>query len=221
MHSSGKQFQPSPSCILLLLLFVLAASIAGDGNAGNASSGLGHSRSKRLAIFNGQGTNKLVGGLAFPIKQTDTVQSVWGFVNYQAQYVPSPIPIYWWSFWNTSAFVSTAREWRKAIHSRVAQDETRVWLYDVVETGLERFADRNAGACLLKSICEISQRPFMHNHIFGEILNAVLVPSLDNVPEKYLHARNAGKAGANCRKTYSDCSKELWHKLMQMARITI
>nr|ADD31624.1 RT06580p [Drosophila melanogaster] len=164
---------------------------------------------------------QIVAGLAFPIKQADTVQSVWGFVNYQAQYVPSPVPIYWWSFWNTSTFLSTAREWRKGIRSRVFQDETRVWLYDVVETGLERLGDRNAGACLLKCICEISQRPFMHNSIFGEILNAVLVPSLDNVPEKYLHARNAGKAGANCRKTYSDCSKAFWNKLIQMARITI
>jgi len=81
---------------------------------------------------------QIVAGLAFPIKQADTVQSVWGFVNYQAQYVPSPVPIYWWSFWNTSTFLSTAREWRKGIRSRVFQDETRVWLYDVVETGLER-----------------------------------------------------------------------------------
>ncbi|XP_033167316.1 uncharacterized protein LOC117145683 [Drosophila mauritiana] len=219
MHSSGKQFQPNPSSVLLL--FVLAASAAGDGNDRNASHGLSLSRTKRLAIFNGQGTNKIVAGLAFPIKQADTVQSVWGFVNYQAQYVPSPVPIYWWSFWNTSTFLSTAREWRRGIQSRVFQDETRVWLYDVVETGLERLGDRNAGACLLKSICEISQRPFMHNSIFGEILNAVLVPSLDNVPEKYLHARNAGRAGANCRKTYSDCSQEFWNKLVQMARITI
>lgn len=57
MHSSGKQFQPNSSSVLLL--FVLAASAAGDGNDRNASSGLSLSRTKRLAIFNGQGTNKV------------------------------------------------------------------------------------------------------------------------------------------------------------------
>nr|XP_016924521.2 uncharacterized protein LOC108005705 [Drosophila suzukii] len=183
MHSSGKQLDLNPSAVLLL--FVLVGSAGGYGDA-TSTSALSLSRSKRLAIFNGSGTNKIVVGLAFPIKQADTLQSVWGFINYQAQYVPSPVPIYWWSFWNTSTFVTTAREWRKQVQSRIFQDETRIWLYDVVETGLERFGDRNAGACLLKSICEISQRPFMHGSIFGEILNAVLVPSLDNVPEKYL-----------------------------------
>ncbi|XP_017009079.2 uncharacterized protein [Drosophila takahashii] len=220
MHSSGKQLDLNPSAVaaISLLHLVLLASAAGDGNS---TRGLSLSRSKRLAIFNGSGTNKIVTGLAFPIKQEDVVQSVWGFVNYQAQYVPSPIPIYWWSFWNTSSFVTTARDWRKSVQSGLFQDETRIWLYDVMEMGLERFGDRNAGACLLKSICEISQRPFVHSSIFGEILNTVLVPSLDNVPEKYLLARNAGKAGANCWKTYSDCSKKMWNKLIKMAKISI
>ncbi|XP_017117287.1 uncharacterized protein LOC108139176 [Drosophila elegans] len=216
MLSSGKQLHLNPCAVLLL--FVLVGSVAGDGND---TSGLSLSRSKRFAIFNGQGTNKIVIGLAFPVKQEDTVRSVVGFINYQAQYVPSPIPIYWWSFWNTSTFVTTAREWRQNIQSRVFQDKTRIWLYDVVETGLERLGDRNAGACLLRSICEISQRPLMHSNIFSELLNAVLVPSLDNVPEKYLHARDAGKAGANCWKTYSDCSKKFWKRLIQMAKISI
>ncbi|XP_016988008.1 uncharacterized protein LOC108050720 [Drosophila rhopaloa] len=216
MHSSGKQLDLNPSAVLLL--FVLVASVAGDGND---TSGLSLSRSKRLAIFNGQGTNKIVIGLAFPIKQEDPVRSAVGFINYQAQYVPSPVPIYWWSFWNTSTFVTTARKWRMNVQSRLFQDETRIWLYDVVETGLERFGDRNAGACLLRSICEISQRPFLHSNIFSEILNAVLVPSLDNVPEKYLLARDAGKSGANCWKTYSDCSKKFWNRLIQMAKISL
>ncbi|KAI8044069.1 uncharacterized protein LOC128253854 [Drosophila gunungcola] len=215
MHSSGKQLDRNPCAVLLL--FVLVGSVAGDGND---TSGSSLSRSKRFAIFNGQGTNKIVIGLAFPVKQEDTVRSVVGFINYQAQYVPSPIPIYWWSFWNTSTFVTTARKWRQNIQSRVFQDKTRIWLYDVVETGLERLGDRNAGACLLRSICEISQRPLMHSNIFSELINAVLVPSLDNVPEKYLHARNAGKAGANCWKTYSECSKKFWKSLIQMAKIS-
>ncbi|XP_017083954.2 uncharacterized protein LOC108116527 [Drosophila eugracilis] len=218
MHFSSKQLDLNPS-VLLLLLFVLVGSVAGDGNA---TAGPILSRSKRLAIFDGRNSIfKFIAGLAFPVKQQDVVQSLWGFINYQSQYTPSPVPIYWWSFWNTTAFVSTARDWRKDVQSRFIQDKTRIWLYDVVEMGLESLGDRNAVACLLKSICEVSQRPFMHNHIFGEILNAMLVPSLDNVPEKYLHARNAGKAGANCSKTYSGCSKKLWNKLIQMAKIII
>lgn len=81
---------------------------------------------------------QIVAGLAFPIKQEDTVQSVWGFINYQAQYMPTPVPIFWWTFWNTSTFVSTARQWRKEVQQVLLQDETRAWLYDVVENGLER-----------------------------------------------------------------------------------
>ncbi|XP_020810860.1 uncharacterized protein LOC110186150 [Drosophila serrata] len=187
---------------------------------GNSGSSFSLSRQKRLAIFNGSGTNKIVAGIAFPIKQEDTVQSVWGFINYQAQYVPTPIPLYWWSFWNTTTFVSTARHWQEEVQQVLFQDETRVWLYDVVETGLERFAGHNAGVCLLRIICEISQRPFQRSNIFSEILNAVFVPSFNNIPEKYLHARDAGKAGADCTRTYTECSKKLWNKLIRLTKIT-
>lgn len=31
------------------------------------------------------------------------------------------------------------------------------------------------GVCLLRSICEISQKPFQNSNIFSEIVNAVLV----------------------------------------------
>ncbi|KAH8246816.1 hypothetical protein KR032_000510 [Drosophila birchii] len=245
MHSSGKQLALNPVIaqlpfLLLLLPFFLLLVVVGPAE-GNSSSTSSLSRQKRLAIFNGSGTNKvwwpsihrvwhseglivlsqIVVGIAFPIKQEDTVQSVWGFLNYQAQYVPTPVPLYWWSFWNTTTFVSTARHWRKEVQQVLLQDETRVWLYDVVETGLERFAGHKAGVCLLRIICEISQRPFQRSNIFSEILNAVFVPSFDNVPEKYLHARDAGKAGADCRKTYTECSKNLWTKLIQLAQITI
>ncbi|KAH8268703.1 hypothetical protein KR026_012158 [Drosophila bipectinata] len=216
MHSSSKQL-----ALHLFLLFVGSCSPAKkpfQSNGTSVQSSL--SRSKRVAIFNGSGTNKIVTGLAYPVKEADPVESLWGFINYQAQYVPSPIPIYWWSFWNTSTFVSTAREWHKDIKIQWRQDETRFWLYDIIETGLERIGGKHGSACLLRSICEICQRPFQHNNMFGEILNAVLIPRIDNVPERYLQARDSGKAGADCRKTYYECTKELWCKLTKMTKIT-
>ncbi|EDV34021.1 uncharacterized protein Dana_GF20749 [Drosophila ananassae] len=218
MHSSSKQL-----ALHLFLLFVGSCSPAKkpyQSNGTPVQSGLSLNRSKRVAIFNGSGTNKIVCGLAYPIKEADPVESLWGFINYQAQYVPSPIPIYWWSFWNTSTFVSTARTWQKDIKIQLRRDGTRIWLYDIIETGLERFGGKHGGACLLRSICEISQRPFQHNNMFGEILNAVLIPQIDNVPGKYLQARDAGNAGADCTKTYFDCTKKLWCKLTKMTKMS-
>ncbi|KAH8278412.1 hypothetical protein KR018_002870 [Drosophila ironensis] len=218
MHSSGKQ-------LVLHFLFLFMASsheaLSPHDSDANPSSGLILSRSKRVIIFDGAGTVKMVGGLAYPIKEADPVESVWGFINYQAQYVPSPVPIYWWSYWNTSTFVSTAREGRKDVQQQLRQDETRLWLYDIIETGLERFGGHHGSVCLLRSICEMSQNPFEHSNIFSELLNAVLIPTLDNVPGKYLHARDAGKAGANCWKTFDDCSQKLWLRIIKMTKIAI
>ncbi|XP_017047240.1 uncharacterized protein LOC108092218 [Drosophila ficusphila] len=176
------------------------------------------SRSKRVAIWNGQGVAKFVPSLAYPIKQSDKQQSFWWFVNVQGQWIPTTVPLYWWSFWNTTAFVSTAREWRKDMQSKVLYDDARTWVYNAIEVGMEQFDNEFGGVCLLRSICEISQKPFQNNNIFSEIINSVLVPSLDNVAGKYLHARDAGRGGADCERTYSDCSPLLWTLVTNMAK---
>ncbi|KAH8385920.1 hypothetical protein KR200_006762 [Drosophila serrata] len=175
------------------------------------------SRSKR-ALFNGQGVVKLVPSLAYPVKQVDKEQSFWWFFNFQCQWVPTTIPIYWWSFWNTTAFVSTAREWRKDMKLKLTHDEARSWVYNAIELGMEQLDSEYGATCLLRSICEISQKPFQNSNIFSEIVNAVLVPSLDNVAEKYLHARDAGRGGADCERTYSDCNPLLWILVTNMAK---
>ncbi|XP_017139489.2 uncharacterized protein LOC108153902 [Drosophila miranda] len=214
--------------VALLVLLVAVDGCSGAANslftpAGNAtsSSNLSLSRSKRVALFDGQGVLKFVCGIAYPIPQEDTVLSVWGFVNYQNQFTPPPAPIYWWSFWNTSTFESVAREWRTDMQTQLRQDKTRTWLYDVIETTLEQLDAENGGVCLLRSICEISQSPFQQSNIFSEILNAVLVPPLDNVAGKYLHARDGGRGGADCRRTYSDCSNKLWSRLNHISKISL
>ncbi|XP_016952245.1 uncharacterized protein LOC108026061 [Drosophila biarmipes] len=176
------------------------------------------SRSKRVAIYNGQGIVKFVPSLAYPIKQTDKEQSFWWFVNVQGQWIPTTVPLYWWSFWNTTAFVSTAREWRKDMQAKVLHDEARSWVYNAIEIGMEQLDGAYGGVCLLRSICEIAQKPFQNSNIFSEIVNAVLVPSLDNVGIKYLHARDAGRGGADCERTYSDCNPLLWTLVKNMAK---
>ncbi|KAH8362999.1 hypothetical protein KR084_004204 [Drosophila pseudotakahashii] len=176
------------------------------------------SRSKRVAIYNGQGVAKFVPSLAYPIKQTDKEQSFWWFINVQGQWIPNGVPIYWWSFWNTTAFVSTAREWRKDMQSKVLHDEARTWVYNAIEVGMEQLDGAYGGVCLLRGICEISQKPFQNSNIFSEIVNSVLVPNLDNVASKYLHARNAGRGGADCERTFSDCNPLLWTLVKNMAK---
>ncbi|EDX14220.1 GD18295 [Drosophila simulans] len=185
---------------------------------GGNSSLTSLSRSKRVAIYNGQGVVKFVPSLAYPVKQTDKKQSFWWFFNVQGQWIPTTIPLYWWSFWNTTAFVSTAREWRKDMQAKVLHDEARTWVYNAIEVGMEQLDGAYGGVCLLRSICEISQKPFQNSNIFSEIVNAVLVPTLDNVASKYLHARNAGRGGADCERTYSDCNPLLWSLVTNMAK---
>ncbi|XP_034112294.1 uncharacterized protein LOC132786268 [Drosophila nasuta] len=179
-------------------------------------------RAKRVAIYNGQGVVKFVAGVAHPVKQVDKDQSFWFFYNVQNQWIPTTIPLYWWSFWNTTAFVSTARELRKGLQSTIHHDSTRTWLYDAIETGMEHLQGSESGTtCLLRSICEISQLPFDDVNIFSEILNAVLIPTMDNVAEKYINARDAGRAGADCIKTYNECSPRVWDFLTHVTKISI
>ncbi|EDW83395.2 uncharacterized protein Dwil_GK19121 [Drosophila willistoni] len=174
-------------------------------------------RSKRVALFDGQGVNKFVMGFAYPVPQEDKQQSFWAFVNYQHQYQPANAPIWWWSFWNTSTFVSTAREWQNSLYT----DESRSWIYDVIETGLEQLnLGGDSKTCLLRGICEISQLPFQNDDIFTEIFNAVLIPTLDNVADRYLHARNAGRAGADCIRTFNQCDLKTWHWLSKVVKMT-
>ncbi|XP_022209947.2 uncharacterized protein LOC111065826 [Drosophila obscura] len=226
MHSGTKKLNlkvPVAQMLPLRLLLLLLVAVDGCSGANSLFTPAGDhrlSRSKRVAIFNGQGVLKFVCGIAYPIPQASTQLSVWGFVNYQNQFTPAPVPIYWWSFWNTSAFQSVPREYRQDMQTQLRHDETRTWLYDVIETGLEQLDGVNGGVCLLRSICEISQRPFQQSNLFSEILNAVLVPPLDNVAGKYLLARDGGRAGADCRRTYSDCSHKLWSRLRHIAKIS-
>ncbi|KAH8359128.1 hypothetical protein KR093_004494 [Drosophila rubida] len=179
-------------------------------------------RAKRVAIYNGQGVVKFVASVAHPVKQTDKEQSFWFFYNLQNQYIPTTIPIYWWSFWNTTAFVSTARELRRGMQATLHRDDTRSWIYDTIEAGMELLDGSELGAtCLLRSICEVSQLPFDNSNIFSEILNAVLIPTADNVAEKYTNARDAGRAGADCIKTYNECSPKAWSFLTHVSKISI
>lgn len=76
--------------------------------------------------------------MAHPVKQVDKDQSFWFFYNLQNQYIPTTIPIYWWSFWNTTSFVSTARELRRGMQATLHRDDTRSWFYDAIETGMEQ-----------------------------------------------------------------------------------
>lgn len=79
---------------------------------------------------------QFVASIAHPVKQVEKEQSFWFFYNLQNQYIPTNIPIYWWSFWNTTTFVSTARQLRKGMQATLHRDDTRSWVYDAIEVGM-------------------------------------------------------------------------------------
>lgn len=43
---------------------------------------------------------------------------------------------------------------------------------------------------------------------------------MDNVSQKYLDARDAGRNGADCLKTYNECSTKVWDWLTHVTKIT-
>lgn len=79
---------------------------------------------------------QFVVSIAHPIKLIEKEHSFWFFYNLQSQYIPTTIPLYWWSFWNTTTFVSTARQLRKGMHATLHRDDTRRWVYDTIEAGM-------------------------------------------------------------------------------------
>ncbi|XP_032584047.1 uncharacterized protein LOC6574096 [Drosophila mojavensis] len=230
---SLSQEQRILSVLLLLAIGGLAAAhtssfepgfgsdlTSGSANLSQISPSAKLSRAKRVAIYNGQGVVKFVVSIAHPVKQVEKEQSFWFFYNLQSQYIPTTVPIFWWSFWNTTTFVSTARQLRKNMQATLHRDDTRSWVYDVIETGMAALDGSERGAnCLLRSICEISQLPFENSNIFSEIANAILIPTADNVAEKYINARDAGRAGADCHKTYKDCSRKTWNWLTNFNKL--
>ncbi|TMW48675.1 hypothetical protein DOY81_006264 [Sarcophaga bullata] len=189
-------------------------------------------RIKRFLIFDGGGVVKLVIGTSFPITLADKKRSLSYFYNFQMQYVPPPIPLFWWSLYNTSTFPARKHTQKRSTTTELQYDSSRVMLYKFIEAFLQDSGVFD-GECLLRIICEMSSAPlvedfllpeyndqeiFHHNNIadhivedngrniYHALVNLIFIPPFySNIDERYLTARNAGRNGANCSQTYGEC----------------
>ncbi|XP_065354711.1 uncharacterized protein LOC135949168 [Calliphora vicina] len=153
------------------------------------------------------------------------------FYNFQMQYSPPTIPLYWWSFYNTSTFVARTSARKRSTDMLMHYDKSRSLIYDFIETVLQRFG-YFGNECLLKVICEVARAPLSEDFnasdedtrqlhitdndgheivddygriIYHKLINAIFTPLYSNVNERYINAREAGQNGANCDETFGEC----------------
>lgn len=89
-------------------------------------------------------------------------------------------------------------------NKKISEDKTRILFYNFLEILLNRNGI-NGKECICRTICEINFSPLKHNGIFGEILDVVFMPGKEKLPIDYMHAKEAGIAGADCLTLYSKC----------------
>lgn len=136
---------------------------------------------------------QLIIGGSIPVKLISKQRSLTNIFNLQMQYTPPRTPLYWWSFYNTTTFA--ARSVEQEVPLQLPNDESRSFVYAVIEKILERWNDFNVKEihffnglnipphskgipgteCLLKLICIIAQQPLESGNVFHEILNAIFM----------------------------------------------
>uniref|UniRef100_A0A1I8PL67 Uncharacterized protein n=1 Tax=Stomoxys calcitrans TaxID=35570 RepID=A0A1I8PL67_STOCA len=112
-------------------------------------------RSRRFIIYDGVGVVKvsvpedevkrvldkqktslqLVLGAQIPIVLADKMRSLSVLYNLQMQYTPPPVPLYWWSLYNTSTFAARKQ---RAVEMLQQKDNSRMLLYKYLETYFDR-----------------------------------------------------------------------------------
>ncbi|XP_055838220.1 uncharacterized protein LOC129906455 isoform X2 [Episyrphus balteatus] len=154
---------------------------------------------------------------------------------FHLQYSPPIVPVYWWTYFYKSTAWShihgrTIHDRHKKstcnakyicnenpyldlywnfAHRNYGQleffyDKSRLALYKAIETILEcrGFPGK---ACLIRSICEVSRRPFYERNSLPRILNAIFIPLTKNTDHKFVHAKHLGSHGLICKKIYWNC----------------
>ncbi|KAJ8938432.1 hypothetical protein NQ318_011871 [Aromia moschata] len=101
-------------------------------------------------------------------------------------------------------------------YERRKRSTTRWVLYDMLEYYLDRY-NYDGKACLLRTICEVSQSPFdERSGILAEIVQAVFTPStteqVDDDRLEYHAAENLGKKIDSCDTLFPECGANLMQK---------
>ncbi|XP_018575983.1 uncharacterized protein LOC108914620 [Anoplophora glabripennis] len=166
------------------------------------------SRQKRWLIWN-EGTNwvQFIFGVGIPLE-----------VNNQAITIGTVMKAFYLLPTNSSSYTSPSIN-----YERKKRSESRWFLYDVLENYLSRYKSLDGKACLLKTICEVSQIPFDEKSgILAEVLHAVLTPSsTEDVSEndtdsEYHAAEKLGKEVANCNSVFPECGTNLLQQFTKL-----
>lgn len=147
-------------------------------------------------MFNGL---KIVVGFGIPSGlKHHSINWAW---NLQAQYrIPEEI-ILKSTHWDGR---SLEQQKKSCENKEISEDTSRILFYNFLELILNRNGI-NGKECIYRTICEISFSSLKHNGIFGELIDVVFMPGKEKLPIDYVHAKEAGIAGAGCLSLYSKC----------------
>ena len=236
--------------VLLLLLLVnhtvqashCIEATGGAGSNATAPPAVHHNRDRRYVLsfpING-GVAKVIFGFVAPVRFHHMLKRSLNLgINVQANYRILPNVI----------FPHPESVWKNRYDGGAGYvDSGRRQLYGLLEKFLGRTEEKeeeeeeeerdgtkapSARACLLRTICEIADRPLTHNGMVGEILDVVFrygriemwvegrtllqcvcvcffffrssPGDSDDLPEQYKMARRYGANGVDCARLYAEC----------------
>ncbi|XP_015840908.2 uncharacterized protein LOC107399276 [Tribolium castaneum] len=181
----------------ILLNLSIATLLIGSIRGLLDTSGEILSRQKRYLIWK-EGINwvQMIAGIGLPIELRD--QSITVGTVVKAYYLLPNNSTYY-----THPSIDYARKKRSS---------SRWVAYKLIESFFERNGYGDGKACLLRSICEVSAKPFERKTgILAEIIHAILTPSttretLDNhLNCEYHAAEKLGKEVDNCEALFPEC----------------
>ncbi|GAB0091546.1 uncharacterized protein DMENIID0001_064010 [Sergentomyia squamirostris] len=163
-------------------------------------------REKRFLVYPYGGLTKAVLGFSCPIVFGDnSKRSLLVAYNFQAQYqfpqnATSPLraPFF-------TGLQRGRRHPQESVSNKASKDDSRKLLYSFLKLTLDR-RGIDGEQCLLRAICEVAQTSFTHNGLFGELIDLIFTPQVDESGPEYNEARTIGLRGGNCQATFGKCA---------------
>lgn len=156
----------------LLLNICILITIVDAFQAHNISEWRKVRRQKRYLIFANGGINKLVGGFSYPIDLGDKkpwrqMNCAW---NFQAQYSPPTMPLYWWDKWDGRNLMQARRMYDD--FGTYVEDQSSKFVYLAIEMFLDR-RGVNGRECLMKAFCENAQAYDEFNSVVSAMIKRI------------------------------------------------
>uniref|UniRef100_A0A182VEV7 Uncharacterized protein n=1 Tax=Anopheles merus TaxID=30066 RepID=A0A182VEV7_ANOME len=244
MHPAGRRSAVHAACSLLLVLLLLLVNrtvqashciepTGGAGSNATAPPAVHHNRDRRYVLsfpING-GVAKVIFGFVAPVRFHHMLKRSLNLgINVQANYrilpniiFPHPESVWKNRYDGGAGYVDSGRRQLYALLEKfLGRTEEKKEEEEEEEEEEERDGTKAPGAraCLLRTICEIADRPLTHNGMVGEILDVVFSPGdSDDLPEQYKMARRYGANGVDCARLYAECP--FGHGLLDTFRVNI